>query len=507
MVKLAQARDKKPAQLSGGMRQRVSVARALAMDPEVLLMDEPLGALDALTRATLQDELAAHLARQRRKTVLLITNDVDEGILLADRIIPLSAGPRATLGPGITVDIERPRDRKALNHDPRFKEIRRRGDRATCSRPGAGPRRGRGARPVKRGARRRSHEEVPRDMECHEDLPTPRGPLRSSSENFDLNLEEGRVPQSSSATPGAASPPCYRWSRASPRSRAAVSSSRARQIHGPGPDRGVVFQSPCLLHWMTALENVLLGVEQVHRQKSKKDCIEIATHYLELVGLEESIHKKPRELSSGMQQRVGLARAFALSPKMLLLDEPFGMLDSLTRFELQEVLMNLWAEDHKTALMVTHDVDEALFLSDRIAMMTNGPGARVGEILEVPFPHPRDRQEVLEDPMYYPLRERLITFLEGQAHKEKPAAESARESVPEGAVEVGEVLERALEGDENIGVERGADSWDTGSAARQASEAYERTPQRAERRGACPLFSRPAQRRSLVEGLLWRGRS
>ncbi|WP_437972034.1 ABC transporter ATP-binding protein [Sorangium sp. So ce260] len=210
-----------------------------------------------------------------------------------------------------------------------------------------------------------------------------------------------------------------------------------KQIRGPGPDRGVVFQSPCLLHWMTALENVLLGVEQVHAQKSKKDCIEIATHYLELVGLDESMHKKPRELSSGMQQRVGLARAFALSPKMLLLDEPFGMLDSLTRFELQEVLMNLWAEDQKTALMVTHDVDEALFLSDRIAMMTNGPGARVGEILEVPFPHPRDRQAVLEDPMYYPLRERLITFLEAQAHKDEPVVDSAREPAPEVAVKTG----------------------------------------------------------------------
>ncbi|KYF56752.1 bacitracin ABC transporter ATP-binding protein [Sorangium cellulosum] len=206
-----------------------------------------------------------------------------------------------------------------------------------------------------------------------------------------------------------------------------------RQIHGPGPDRGVVFQSPCLLHWMTALENVLLGVEQVHAQKSKKDRTEIATHYLELVGLGQSMHKKPRELSAGMQQRVGLARAFALSPKMLLLDEPFGMLDSLTRFELQEVLMDLWAEDQKTALMVTHDVDEALFLSDRIAMMTNGPGARVGEILAVPFPHPRDRKAVLEDPMYYPLRERLITFLESQAHKDAPAAESAPEAAPEAA--------------------------------------------------------------------------
>ncbi|KYF66762.1 ABC transporter ATP-binding protein [Sorangium cellulosum] len=210
-----------------------------------------------------------------------------------------------------------------------------------------------------------------------------------------------------------------------------------RQIRGPGPDRGVVFQSPCLLHWMTALDNVLLGVEQVHRQKSKKDCLAIATHYLELVGLGSSMHEKPRELSSGMQQRVGLARAFALSPRMLLLDEPFGMLDPLARFELQEVLMDLWAEDQKTALMVTHDVDEALFLSDRIAMMTSGPGARVSEILAVPFPHPRDRNAVLEDPMYYPLRERLITFLESQSHKDPPAAESAREAAPAAAAKAG----------------------------------------------------------------------
>ncbi|WP_437901051.1 ABC transporter ATP-binding protein [Sorangium sp. So ce124] len=266
-------------------------------------------------------------------------------------------------------------------------------------------------------------------------FPTPKGPsvvLR----NFDLNLRKGEFLSLIGHSGCGKSTVLSMVAGLSEITSGGIVLA-GRQIQGPGPDRGVVFQSPCLLHWMTALENVLLGVEQVHRQKSKKDCIEIATHYLELVGLEESMHKKPRELSSGMQQRVGLARAFALSPKMLLLDEPFGMLDSLTRFELQEVLMNLWAEDHKTALMVTHDVDEALFLSDRIAMMTNGPGARVGEILEVPFPHPRDRQEVLEDPMYYPLRERLITFLEGQAYKEKPAAEGARESAPEGAVKTG----------------------------------------------------------------------
>ncbi|WP_437564160.1 MULTISPECIES: ABC transporter ATP-binding protein [unclassified Sorangium] len=150
MVKLTPARDKKPAQLSGGMRQRVSVARALAMDPEILLMDEPLGALDALTRATLQDEIA-RIWRATQKTVLLITNDVDEGILLADRIVPLSKGPGATLGPSVIVDLDRPRDRKALNHDPRFKEIRGAVINYLLG-PGAGPGAGRGVPGAARSA-------------------------------------------------------------------------------------------------------------------------------------------------------------------------------------------------------------------------------------------------------------------------------------------------------------------------------------------------------------------
>jgi nitrate/nitrite transport system ATP-binding protein len=165
---------------------------------------------------------------------------------------------------------------------------------------------------------------------------------------------------------------------------------------------------------MTALENVKLGVDEVFARVSARERADIARHYLELVGLGASVDRKPQELSLGMRQRVGLARAFALSPKMLLLDEPFGMLDSLTRFELQQVLIDLWSKDQKTALMVTHDVDEALFLSDRIVMMTNGPAAKVGEILEVPFPRPRNRQAVMGHPDYYPLRERLIAFLEEQ---------------------------------------------------------------------------------------------
>ncbi|HTM46308.1 MAG TPA: ABC transporter ATP-binding protein [Polyangiaceae bacterium] len=189
-----------------------------------------------------------------------------------------------------------------------------------------------------------------------------------------------------------------------------------REVTGPGRDRGVVFQSPCLLPWLSAVQNVLLGLDEAMPQKSKSARKEIAIHYLQLVGLEGAEDLKPHELSAGMKQRVGLARAFALSPRMLLLDEPFGMLDSLTRFELQQVLIDLWSQDKKTALMVTHDVDEALFLSDRVVMMTSGPAATVGDTLSIPFPRPRERTQVLHHADYYSLRERLLGFLESQSH-------------------------------------------------------------------------------------------
>lgn len=195
-----------------------------------------------------------------------------------------------------------------------------------------------------------------------------------------------------------------------------------REVTGAGPDRGVVFQSPCLLPWLTALENVMLGVNQVYYTAEPEERRQIAQYYLNVVGLAESLHKKPGELSQGMRQRCGIARAFALSPKMLLLDEPFGMLDSLTRYELQDVLLDLWQKDQKTALMMTHDVDEALYLADRVVMMTNGPAATVGEIVAVNFPRPRSRQSLLEDPTYYQLRERLIGFLEERSHLRVPPA-------------------------------------------------------------------------------------
>lgn len=187
-----------------------------------------------------------------------------------------------------------------------------------------------------------------------------------------------------------------------------------REIGGPGPDRGVVFQAPSLLPWMTALENVQLGVDRVFPRRSRHERRELAERALRRVGLEDAVYRRPGELSLGMCQRVGIARAFALEPKLLLLDEPFGMLDSLTRMELQETLLELWSVDRKTALMVTHDVDEALFLSDRIALMTKGPRARVGAIVSVDLPRPRERAAVLEHPDYYRLRERLLEFLAEQ---------------------------------------------------------------------------------------------
>lgn len=192
-----------------------------------------------------------------------------------------------------------------------------------------------------------------------------------------------------------------------------------KELVGAGPDRGVVFQSPSLLPWLTAFENVMLGVEQVFYTASAEERREIVEYYLTVVGLSESMHKRPAELSQGMRQRVGIARAFALKPKMLLLDEPFGMLDSLTRYELQGVLLKLWRENRITTLMVTHDVDEALYLSDRVVCMTDGPEAEVGDIIPVAFPRPRERQAVMDHPDYYPLRERLIEFLEIHAHKRK----------------------------------------------------------------------------------------
>lgn len=183
-------------------------------------------------------------------------------------------------------------------------------------------------------------------------------------------------------------------------------------IRGPGPDRGVIFQAPSLMPWLTAMENVMLGVKQVFPHANRKQRADICKYYLSRVGLEGSFHKKAAALSQGMQQRVGIARAFAIKPRVLLLDEPFGMLDSLTRGNLQDVLIEIWNKEKITAVMITHDVDEAIFLADRVVMMTSGPKAKIGDILKIDFERPRTRKTVIEHPDYYNYRKYLIDFLE-----------------------------------------------------------------------------------------------
>jgi nitrate ABC transporter ATP-binding subunit len=189
-----------------------------------------------------------------------------------------------------------------------------------------------------------------------------------------------------------------------------------KEVDEPGPERAMVFQSPCLLPWMTAQENVLLALNQVSRARSRERR-RLADHYLDLVGVREYARHRPAELSLGTQQRVALARALALQPRFLLLDEPFGMLDSLTRFELQDVLLRLWERERKTVIMVTHDIDEALYLSDRIVLMTDGPRATIGRVICSPFERPRERTALLRHPEYRRLRLQMTEFLEEHAQQ------------------------------------------------------------------------------------------
>ncbi len=186
---------------------------------------------------------------------------------------------------------------------------------------------------------------------------------------------------------------------------------QGKMISRPGPDRMVVFQNYALLPWKTAFENIYLGVNAVYPEKSKKEKTEIVRSHLALVGLEEAANKRPGQLSGGMKQRVSIARALSIRPQVLILDEPFGALDAITKEELQEELLKIWSEYKITVLMITHDIDEALFLADRVVMMTNGPAAKIGEVMEVPFSRPRDRAQLMEDPRYYTLRNHALDFL------------------------------------------------------------------------------------------------
>jgi len=426
MVGLGHARDRKPSELSGGMRQRVAVARALAMQPEVLLLDEPLSALDALTRAKLQDEFA-DICQKEKKTIILITNDVDEAILLADRIIPLKPGPNATLGPDFRVDIARPRDRADMNSDEDF--IRLRGE-ITSYLMEVGAERGSEVErdiqlpkivPISLARNKLPKAYVEASTALRDDsflefsqlkkvYPTPKGPL-AVVDGFEMKMKKGEFATLIGHSGCGKSTVLSMVAGLNPITEGAIILD-GKHITQAGPDRAVVFQAPSLMPWLTAYENVALGVDRVYPEASKAERNDVVEYYLQRVGLLESMHRPASDLSNGMKQRVGIARAFALSPKLLLLDEPFGMLDSLTRWELQDVLMDVWKRTRVTAICVTHDVDEAILLADRVVMMSNGPNARIGNIMEVDLERPRSRKGLLNHRDYYAYREELLEFLE-----------------------------------------------------------------------------------------------
>jgi nitrate/nitrite transport system ATP-binding protein len=429
MVNLGAAMDKKPAELSGGMRQRVNVARALAANPDILLLDEPLSALDALTRGNLQDEIL-QIWEQEKKTIILITNDVDEAIYMADRVIPLNPGPDATFGPDFQINLERPRDRTALNHNEDFKKCRA---EITQYLMAIGMEKTHDLaqdKIVLPNVRPNTSNDWNLDSSAlkpgQDDLGRPRylefshlskiylTPDGNSSvkvvDGFDLKMKKGEF-ISIIGHSGCGKSTVLSMTAGLNSISEGVIILDNKEIANAGPDRGVVFQAPSLFPWLTAFENVILGVDKVYPHAAKSERDDIVEYYLTRVGLGDSLRKKAGELSNGMRQRVGIARAFALSPKLLLLDEPFGMLDSLTRWELQEVLMEVWERTHVTAIIVTHDVDEAILLADRVVMMTNGPRAKIGKIEAIDLPRPRTRKALLAHPDYYKYRESLLGFL------------------------------------------------------------------------------------------------
>ncbi|MCD9147324.1 ABC transporter ATP-binding protein [Pseudophaeobacter flagellatus] len=426
MVGLSHATARRPAELSGGMRQRVSVARALAMNPEMLLLDEPLSALDALTRANLADEIL-DIWEQEKKTCILITNDVDEAILLADRIIPLN--PDGTLADPVPVTIPRPRDRSAMNDDASFKALRAQVTKylmdvgiaakieGTRLLPDATPIHGVPSA-VSKAQKGALEERYLVFSQLHKVYPTPKGPL-TVVEDFDLKVNKGEFISLIGHSGCGKSTVLTMAAGLNPISRGGIRLD-GKHIEGANPERAVVFQSPNLFPWLTAKENVSIGVDRVYPNASQAERQDVVEYYLERVGLADSMDKQASGLSNGMRQRVGIARAFALSPKLLLLDEPFGMLDSLTRWELQEVLMEVWSRTKVTAICVTHDVDEAILLADRVVMMTNGPQATIGKITDVNLPRPRTRKALLEHPDYYTYRAEVLDFLEEYEHGAKP---------------------------------------------------------------------------------------
>jgi len=405
MVGLSHAQDRKPAELSGGMQQRVAVARALALQPDVLILDEPLSA-----------------------------NDVDEALLLADRVITLTPAPAATFDCEFKVSIPHPRDRAAMNHNDDFVALRgqitrhllllsqrRENIQTQDLHPPTVVPISRMPKAVIEAAHSPRQNRFLEFSDTGKIYPTNDGDL-AVVKDFSLSMDKGEFVTLIGHSGCGKSTVLSMTAGLNLISQGGIILD-GLHVSEAGPDRAVVFQSPSLMPWMTAYENVMLGVEQVYPNASAAERADVVAYYLSRVGLADTMHRKAADLSNGMQQRAGIARAFALSPKLLLLDEPFGMLDSLTRWELQEVLMDVWARTEVTAICVTHDVDEAILLADRVVMMSNGPEAQVGNIMSVDLPRPRSREALTRHPDYYAYREELLEFLEAYEGGANPSDE------------------------------------------------------------------------------------
>ena len=392
-------------------------------------IDEMGGAVEGILAGFQQDEIE-RIWSGDKKTVVLITNDVDEAIYMADRVIPLNPGPEATFGPDFPISIERPRDRTALNHDLEFKRLRAaitkylmdigmakaqdvKSDALVLPnvRPNTSNDWKHGSPALKADQENLGRPRYLEFSQLSKIYPKPSGNgTVKVVDGFDLKMKKGEFISIIGHSGCGKSTVLSMAAGLTSISEGGIILDN-REVDSAGPDKGVVFQAPSLFPWLTAFENVMLGVDKVYPHASKSERQDIVEYYLTRVGLGDSLGKKASDLSNGMRQRVGIARAFALSPKLLLLDEPFGMLDSLTRWELQEVLMEVWERTQVTAIVVTHDVDEAILLADRVVMMTNGPHAKIGKIQDIDLPRPRTRKALLEHDDYYAYRESILTFL------------------------------------------------------------------------------------------------
>ena len=414
MVGLSHAEDRKPAALSGGMRQRVALARTLAMEPEVMLLDEPLSALDAITRTNLQDELIA-IRRRDKRTMFMVTNDANEALYLADRVLVLN--PDGSIDKEVSVPLPRPRDPTAVMHtgtvlklkkeisthlksQKEFAEVAEERVLPEVTPLHALPEAYRKAAKTRINTRYLLFSQLTKTY-------TTRTSKLVVVEDFELEIDKGEFITLIGHSGCGKSTVLSMVAGLSEITSGTIVLD-GRHVVDADPERAVVFQSPSVFPWLTARQNVALGVDRVYPTATRRERHDVVEYYLERVGLAEEVDKNTGELSNGMRQLVGIARAFALSPKLLLLDEPFGMLDSLTRWGLQDVLMEVWSQAKVTAICVTHDVDEAILLADRVVMMTNGPQARVGHVMDVTLPRPRTRKGLLEHQLTWDIARRCL---------------------------------------------------------------------------------------------------